>query len=422
MERGFQIFAKLNDQRGVSAIVVALVLVLLVGFAALTIDTGHLYVVRNELQNAADAGALAGARYLYNGDGTLINVGSNQIAYDAATANKSEKIPVEVNWTGGNTGDVQRGHWSFSTRTFTPNDSTAPVDLWNVSTEELDLDPNFINAIRVVTRREASPASSFFARIFGRENFSLTAQATAYIGFAGTLTPGDADQPIVICEESILQDGEYSCNIGRMINSSQDVASSETGGWTSFDQEDPCTGGTNAHEVRSLVCGEGNPEPIVLGNPVATSGGEIQSAFNQLIQCWEGTTDKRVPWTLTLPVVECPGNNVTTCQKVVGAVTINIVWITGAGEDPDYREAPMEMGPFGDYGAWSYPADAGNTNGEARWNSFVTHFHLRNVDGSPAPYQKKAIYFLPDCTPHIPRGGTGGENFGILAQIPVLVK
>jgi hypothetical protein len=32
------------------------------------------------------------------------------------------------------------------------------------------------------------------------------------------------------------------------------------------------------------------------------------------------------------------------------------------------------------------------------------------------------MYFKPNCDPHIPMGGTGGENFGILAKIPVLVK
>jgi hypothetical protein len=35
---------------------------------------------------------------------------------------------------------------------------------------------------------------------------------------------------------------------------------------------------------------------------------------------------------------------------------------------------------------------------------------------------KKCIYFLPDCNPHIPTGISGGENFGVLAKIPVLVK
>ena len=71
-----------------------------------------------------------------------------------------------------------------------------------------------------------------------------------------------------------------------MINSGQNIESSETGGWTSFNQDDPCSGGTNAQEVKSLVCGSGNPEPIQLGKDMATNGGEIQSAFSELLDCW----------------------------------------------------------------------------------------------------------------------------------------
>ncbi len=419
MKKDSRLLTSRDNQRGATAVMVALVIVLLIMFAALAIDIGHLSVVRNELQNAADAGALAGARFLYNEDGTLVNVGANQVAYEAATANRSEGVAVEVNWTAENEGDVQRGHWSFTTRTFTPNDSIAPVELWNVSTEELDLNPDFINAVRVATRREGTPAASFFAGIFGRESFSVAAQAIAYIGFAGTLTPWDVNQPIAICEEALLQGGEYSCSIGRMINSGQNVASSETGGWTSFSQDDPCTGGTNAQEVRGLVCNEGNPGPIKLGGNMATSGGEIQSAFNVLIQCWESDTGKMRPWNLTLPVISCPGNNVTTCEELKGAVNINIVWITGAGEDPEYTNAPTQMAGIPLlYADWS----SNEPDGRARWDSFVEHFNLQNVDGSPAPYNKKSIYFLPDCTPHEPAGMTGGHNFGILAKIPVLVK
>jgi hypothetical protein len=61
-------------------------------------------------------------------------------------------------------------------------------------------------------------------------------------------------------------------------------------------------------------------------------------------------------------------------------------------------------------------------NGQIRWNDFVTHFNLEDVGGAPATYQKKTIYFLPDCDVHVPAGGSGGENFGILARIPVLVQ
>jgi hypothetical protein len=294
------------------------------------------------------------------------------------------------------------------------------VDLWNVSTEDLDANPNFINAVRVTTRREATPIVAYFARIFGIENFQRTADAIAYIGFAGTLLPMDVDQPIAICEESLTIDGEYSCSIGRMINSGQNIESSETGGWTSFNQDDPCSGGTNAQEVKSLVCGSGNPESIQLGGDMATNGGEIQSAFSELLDCWNNRPDPTEPWNVTLPVVACPGNNVGTCEELRGAVNLNIIWITEAGADPGYNNAPTQMGE------WIFSGDDvnsdGTIDGQDRWDEFVAEFTLKNVDGTDAPYAKKSIYFLPDCTPHEPAGGSGGENFGVLAKIPKLVE
>ena len=408
----------LRKKDGVTAIVVGISLVVLVGFAALAIDIGHLCVARNELRNAADAGALRGARVLYNEAGTEVNTGANQEACDAATANNSEGVAVDVNWTGGNEGDVQRGHWCFGIgalqRGFYPNAATAAVSLWGVSNEALDGNKNFINAVRVVARRQATPVASFFARIFGHENFELSQEAVAYIGFAGTLTPFDVDQPIAICKQSILdENGDYNCNIGRMIDNN-----AQTGGWTDFNQEDnPCTGGTNNKEVELLVCGDGNPEMIQLGGDMATNNGMLSDSFKKLKEeCWEVKTNKTEPWNLTLPVIDCEGG-IQTCNKVVGAVNLNIVWITGVGEDPGYNDAPTQMGDD-----WSFPADADNTNGEDRWNSFVDHFELQDVDGTPAPYAKKSIYFLPDCTPHDPVGVSGGDNFGIKAKIPVLVK
>jgi hypothetical protein len=415
----------LKDQHGAVLIVVAVSMIGFIALAALAIDLGHLYVVRNELRNAADAGSLAGARFLYNADGTVVNTGANQIAYDAATANNSEKVSVDVNWTSGNAGDVQRGHWSFAGRTFTPNASTAPVDLWNVSTEELDADINFINAIKVVARRQTLPAASFFAGIFGHENFQLSAEAVAYIGFAGTLQTGEADQPIAICAQSVRDEaGNYSCNIGRMLNSGSNDATHNTAGWTNFSQ--PCET-ANANEMRQLVCGEGNPEPVGYGEGMGATGGVQQTTFDDLRDCWmnsAGDSDENgipdLPWELKLPVIDCPGNNVSNCAELLGAVTLVVVWITEAGT-PDWDDAPRFMDDWPTTGELAAIPDF-DTNGEARWNSFVTHFNLKNADDLLAPYAKKSIYFLPSCEPHIPTGGTGGENFGVLAKIPVLVK
>ncbi|MHC4269367.1 MAG: pilus assembly protein TadG-related protein [Planctomycetota bacterium] len=408
MKKGLGLISRLKNERGATAIMVSILMVVFIGFTALSVDVGHICVVRNELQNAADAGALAGARFLYTSDGTAVNAGANTIAYNAAIANMSDGLAVEVNLGAG---DVQRGHWSFATSTFTPNNSLLPVELFNKTAEELDADPNFINAVRQMVRRETTPVTLYFARIFGYQNSIKQAEAIAYIGFAGTLLPFEVDQPIAICQESILNgNGEYDCSIGRMINSGQNIDSNETGGWANLDTTNACQGGTNSNEVNSLVCSGGNPQPLTYGSDMGTNGGEIQSAFNSLKSCWESLHNGNL-WELMLPVVTCPGNNVSPCETLVGAVTVNVVWITGAGEDPSYSNVPLN------HAGW---ANA-DPDGQVRWADFVTHFNLQNVDGSSAPYAKKSIYFLPDCAPHEPTGGTGGANFGILAKIPVLV-
>ena len=409
------VFQKLRDQQGAVLILVAAAFILLLAFTAFAIDVGHLFVVRNELQNAADAGALAGARVLYDDYGTSVNIFANQAGYNAATANNSDKISVDVHWTSGNLGDVQRGHWSFTTRTFTPNSSLLPVDLWDVTTEELDADPDFINAVRVTARREDTPAFSFFAGIFGFNSFNLAATAVAYIGYSGTLGPAEVDQPIAICKQSLLLDGEYQCNTGRMLNSGSNDTTHNTAGWTNFSQ--PCQT-ANANEMRSLICSGGNPRSISLGYGMGATGGVQDVTLADMRDCF-GPTTRTEPWNMTLPVIDCDGNNVSNCSTVVGAVNINIVWISDKDnmEQDDFPPAQMAD--------WVAPTPAGadytDAEREAAWDDYVTHFNLKNVDDITATYAKKSIYFLPDCTPHELAGKSGGENFGMLAKYPVLV-
>ena len=54
----------LRDDSGVVAVIVAMLLVVFVGFSALVIDMGYWYNVRRQLQTAADAAALAGCQEL----------------------------------------------------------------------------------------------------------------------------------------------------------------------------------------------------------------------------------------------------------------------------------------------------------------------------------------------------------------------
>jgi hypothetical protein len=447
MKKLFHEALSVMNQRGAIAILVTGALVVLLGFTALAIDVGHLVVARNELKNAADAGALAGARFLYNNDGTAVNTGANQIAYDAATANTSQKdtsglpLPVEVEWNSGNTGDVQRGHWSFGLgdlpRGFYPNNSTDPFDLWNISTEELDESEDFINAIRVVTRRKTTMVESYFARIFGHHGYEFSAHAVAYIGFAGTLRPEDVNQPIGICKQAIVdEEGNYTCNTGRMIDSGGGTTHN-TGAWTNFSQ--PCET-ASVPTVKPLVCADGNPEMLNFGDGMGTVGGMQDTVYNDLRDCWlnndlldqdwRGYPTKS--WELTLAVLDCPGNNPGPCSELVGSVTLNIVWIKQSGSDPNWTDIPLKMEGW-ECSEWvnaGRPEDINALDSSQRhkcWQEFATEFNLYTADDTPVGDLThsdilKTIFFLPDCTPHEPRGLSGGENFGILAKIPVLVN
>src|SRR5262247_1150105 len=54
----------MQDTRGAVAVMVAIVIVVLLSFGALALDISNAMIARNELQNVADASALAGARQL----------------------------------------------------------------------------------------------------------------------------------------------------------------------------------------------------------------------------------------------------------------------------------------------------------------------------------------------------------------------
>jgi len=437
-----------GKSRGAVAVTVTAMLAVLLAFGAMAVDLAYLVVIRNQLQNAADAGALAAARVLYVDDGQAVNSGANSEGYQTAIENLAQNEPVEVQDPTSNAGDVQRGHWSFADRTFTANGSLDPVDLWDSTTAELDADTDFINAVRVRVRREATPAAAFLSRIMGYTDYQIQTEAVAYIGFAGTLGPGEVDQPIAICKQSLIDSdsGAYTCHTGRMIDSGGG-ATHNTAGWTNFTQ--PCET-ASASSVRPLICSSGNPGAIVLGGELGTSGGMQSTTYDRLRNCWlnqpvpkDAGGRPTVPWNLSLPVIDCTGKNVSPCSEVVGAVNLDIVWVKESGADPQYRDVPFlmntEAANWACSTAQAYASSHGITVSQVRvndlnaaqrttcWTEFATAFNLRTADDylvstlSPSETQK-TILFLPNCTPHEPLGRTGGENFGILAQIPALVN
>jgi hypothetical protein len=410
----------LHNQNGATIVFVAVVLGLLVMFTALAIDVNHLYAVRNELQNAADAGALAGASVLFDGDGSLNREAARDEGLRVTVANGTGNQLVDIVLD-----NVQTGHWSFSNKTFTPSDATVQTTWQERSFADLDIDPAFINAVRVQADRDDTP--SFFAGIFGYQDFFVAADAVAYIGFAGTIYPNEIDRPIAICEDAIKKDGAYNCNMGRMLNSGGNANTAMTAMWTNYTQ-DPCSTASNS-DMQGLTkdCAAGNPDPLNFGEGMGSQNGVQDNVLGNVADCWTAAADSDGDgnpdsfWPLVLPVIDCNESN--TCAPLVGAVEVNVVWIQYKN-DPQMNDIPTVMEDWNCTPATSELADRLTC-----WKSFVDHFNLENVTGPPATdadyeemYQQKNLYFLPSCEVHEPIGNTGGENFGILAKIPKLVE
>jgi hypothetical protein len=456
-----------HNQHGATIVFVAICMVVIISFAAIALDVGHLVVTKNELQNAADAGALAGAHKLYGDNGRVITRSdARQAAITVSTMNKSDNVSVDVEAS-----DVLIGHWSFGlgalAKGFTESSATEPVPLWGVTTVELDQNTDFINAVQVTAWRKEPEVTSWFARIFGIESFLQSAKAVAYIGFAGSVEPEGFDQPIAICRESLLQrnsEGEayWDCNMGRMLDSSTKADTSNTGAWTNLTQ-DPCET-ASVPTIKPLICGTGNPMPMLFGQGIGAVGGVQDTVFKDLADCWIDSTldtnNDNLPETvwpdLRLPVVLCPGNNVSNCPTLVGMVELDIIWVERNGilsqidqASPKEMLDPREAKPpwpdateravtdlevlksyyvgrnDGDLFPTQAELDANYTdpweNGKVRWASFVRRFNLLNADDQPASWQHKAIYFMPQCDYHEPEGTSQGENYGVLARVPVLV-
>lgn len=90
-------------RRAVVAPYAAVLMLVMLGFVALSVDVGHMYVANEEMQNAADSGALAGASGLTDGKSVaqaraIAFASSNAVA--AHTVSEQE-VGVEIgNWDG----------------------------------------------------------------------------------------------------------------------------------------------------------------------------------------------------------------------------------------------------------------------------------------------------------------------------------
>jgi len=146
-------------QRGSVLLVVTFSLIVLFGLAALVLDVGRMYIIKNQLQNAADAGALRGAKVL---DGTASALATAESkAREAALTNEFKLVANPL--TNGEI-DVY-----FSAAPFPAS--------WTSADAACRSAPANCFFVRVDTR--ASGIASFFAGIIGVDTNAAKALAVA---------------------------------------------------------------------------------------------------------------------------------------------------------------------------------------------------------------------------------------------------
>jgi Flp pilus assembly protein TadG len=304
--------APVSNERGAVAVMVAIMLPVLIGFAAMSIDIGQALVARNELQDVADAGALAGARRM----GTIYQGLSpaQQVSYSM-----TDPVPVisdvqnvaSQNYGAGRSitvdvGDIQIGQWNSTNNTFAV---TAALP----------------NAVRVTARLDGTtngPVSTFLAKIMNISSVDVRATSTAALTGTSTTNPGDLQTPFGI---SSFRMQTPFCNAPVRFYPTNDPQA--CGGWHTY------TDNPNANTLRDQIDGM-IPTPPTFTSPGTQAGvtslefigGNIANALNNFYNLY---VSKRDPishnWDTLVPVYQSNDcSNPNTPMQIVGYASMRI--------------------------------------------------------------------------------------------------
>ncbi|MBI3807110.1 MAG: pilus assembly protein [Nitrospirae bacterium] len=308
----------LDNSRGATAVMVALSLTVLLAMAAAAIDVGHALVARNELQNAADAAALAGARTLgvaYEGMTpaamaayTLTGGDHAAIVADAQAAavlNQAAAVNVTVN-----AADVGIGLWDSATRTFA-------------------VTANQPRAVNVVTHRDGSangPISTFLAGVVGMTSVNVSAVATAELTALGSTPPGALDLPLAISQ---LFFSQYGCGDSIMLYPSNGTPQS-CAGFTTFNQS-PSNDIAMRNIINGMINGTYQAPPTTAGQTQLnfTNGTLSNPTWTALVNLFNAKKDASGVWDALVPVYQGNSCHPSGAIPIVGYANIAITNVHG---------------------------------------------------------------------------------------------
>jgi hypothetical protein len=256
-----------HRQKGAVIVTVALALLFLLGFMAIALDFGHLFVVKTELQTAVDSCALAAAQELDGAPDALPNGGGEGRATNAGIAAGNLN---KVNFQGASAGFVAADITFSDSLTGSYSHTFAPPG----------------NAKYAKCTRTKSGMAPWLMQAMGaflgnpayKANQSVSAVAVATLASAQT----SCMLPIGICDQpGGFQPGEW---ILGAVNSSEAVSGQFH--WLDFTGN---PGGKN--DVKALLQGEGQCSLPGANSVVRESGnaGSASSAYNTRFGIYQGS-------------------------------------------------------------------------------------------------------------------------------------
>ncbi len=278
----FQGNLNIGQQRGTVAVIVALSMVVLVGFVGLALDLGKLFVTKTELQNSADACALAAARELTGGSTNQLTLAEAAgIATGTSNNVQFQNSPVTVNADDVTFSDTLNG-------TYLTKDAVA-------------------NALTMRFARctvQRSDIANWFVQVLGIGNQQVNATAVA------SLVPGQTTcaVPAGVCQADIA-----AAVPGTWIQGALGPNGDLTGGFKWIDYSPPSGG---ASELSNLITGTGTCNLPAVGSIVGQGGviSSLSKAWNSRFGIYRN------------PVVDDPGQTGFAVPDKTGFAYTEVTW------------------------------------------------------------------------------------------------
>ena len=330
--------SRTNPEKGATTILMAVVLVGIIGIAAFAVDIGYGLVVKSQLQNVADTGALAGTRELaliYQ-DHTGWAATDSYQEHELTAAEKSRiaaKINSfsQLNKAGGVAVQVRTGE-------------DVVYGKYNKDTQEIDPVTKGVTAIKVTGRRDGQAngvIATGLARVLGINSLSVQASSASQLSAVRKVPAGAQGIPVGISKfwftaknspcgfQDKVEHGIRLYPTGPQTGETV-TSSASCAGWHTFTSQ-PANANKLTNILDTLRTQDISPETEANVTKYEFIGGTVATAFNEMKHLWD-VKKTQGAWQTIVPVYDAVD-----CSNPQGAITIvgfATVWIYSVKTSP----------------------------------------------------------------------------------------